>query len=73
MWYYAREIAWNATSELSCIDKIDDLFHQLERMVWGKASGTEGILPSAEFSGQWTVDSGQWTVDSGQWSVVSDQ
>ena len=32
-WYYAREIEWNATSELSCIDKIDDLLHQLEGMV----------------------------------------
>ena len=32
-WYYAREIEWNATPELSCIDKIDDLFHQLGRMV----------------------------------------
>ena len=31
-WYYAREIEWNATSELSCIDEIDDLFHQLECM-----------------------------------------
>ena len=32
-WYYARENEWNATPELSYIDKIDDLFHQLERMV----------------------------------------
>ena len=32
-WYYAREIEWNAASELSCIDEIDDLFHQLECMV----------------------------------------
>lgn len=28
-WYYAREIEWNATSELIVIDKIDGLFHQL--------------------------------------------
>ena len=32
-WYYAREIEWNATSELIVIDKIDGLFHQLEGMV----------------------------------------
>ena len=32
-WYYAREIAWNAAAELSYIDKIDDLFHQLESIV----------------------------------------
>ena len=32
-WYYAREIEWNAASELSYIDKIDGLFDQLERMV----------------------------------------
>ena len=32
-WYYLREIEWNATSELICIDEIDDLFHQLECMV----------------------------------------
>ena len=32
-WYYLREIEWNAASELSCIDEIDDLFHQLECMV----------------------------------------
>ena len=32
-WYYAREIEWNAVAELSCIDEIDDLFHQLESMV----------------------------------------
>ena len=32
-WYYAREIEWNVTSELIVIDKIDDLFHQLEGMV----------------------------------------
>ncbi len=32
-WYYSREIEWNATPELNSIDKIDDLFHQLERMV----------------------------------------
>ena len=32
-WYYAREVEWNVTSELSCIDKIDGLFDQLERMV----------------------------------------
>ena len=32
-WYYAREIEWNAASELSCIDEIDDLFHRLECMV----------------------------------------
>ena len=31
-WYYARAIEWSATPELSCIDKIDDLFHQLECM-----------------------------------------
>ena len=28
-WYYAREIEWNAAAELSCIDKLDDLFHKL--------------------------------------------
>ena len=32
-WYYAREIEWNATLKLNFIDRIDDLFHQLERMV----------------------------------------
>ncbi len=32
-WYYLREIEWNAIPELSCIDRIDDLFHQLECMV----------------------------------------
>ena len=32
-WYYAREIEWNITSELIVIDKIDDLFYQLEDMV----------------------------------------
>ena len=32
-WYYARDIKWDATSELIAIDKIDDLFHQLEDMV----------------------------------------
>ena len=32
-WYYAREIEWNAASELSCIDEIDDLFYRLECMV----------------------------------------
>ena len=32
-WYYARDIEWNVASELICIDKIDDLFHQLEGMV----------------------------------------
>ena len=32
-WYHLREIEWNATPESNFIDKIDDLFHQLERMV----------------------------------------
>ena len=32
-WYYTREIEWNVTSELIVIDKIDDLFRQLESMV----------------------------------------
>jgi len=31
-WYYARKIEWNATSELSGIDDIDDLFHRLEHI-----------------------------------------
>lgn len=32
-WYYSRAIEWNAPVELGCIDAIDDLFQQLERMI----------------------------------------
>ena len=32
-WYCAHQLAWNASAELSRIDNMDELFHELERMV----------------------------------------